>query len=204
MDDKMILENDLRKIHAEVNQIVSQRFQLTTLAILVFAGVCGWAATGVARPGGVTVEVVSLVTLLLILVLGCIFAYFMRLLGMMRVFTIYLEEKYGSHWETDWREYRHDSQSRTYWGYSKASTAVFVALGPLVFAFMAALAWLSGNLAWQPLLWLPIAVLVVYVHLVIGASWARHRLIDEDAIRRNWQHAIREAAAKRGDADSGA
>jgi len=43
MGEVGILENDLRKVHAEVNQIVSQRFQLTTLAILVFAAVCGWA-----------------------------------------------------------------------------------------------------------------------------------------------------------------
>jgi hypothetical protein len=38
---------------------------------------------------------------------------------------------------------------------------------------------------------------VLYVAMVGGAGWARQRLIDEDAIRRNWKQAITLADEKR-------
>jgi len=197
MNEEKILQQDLSKIHAEVNQIVSQRFQLTTLAIIVFAVVCGWATASIGRPGGINVEFVTLVTVLMILVLFTLFIYFMFLLGMMRIFTVYLEEKHGSHWEIDWHEYRRQKDSRVYWGYSKAGTTVFVVLGPLSFGFLVALSWLSGGLSWAPILWLPVVVLLVYEVVVLISVSLRQKLIDEGDIRNNWGQAITAGDTKR-------
>ncbi len=197
MDEEKALDNDLKKLHAEVNQIVSQRFQLTNLAILVFAAICGWATSSINRQGGIGIEYVSVITVLVILVLGTIFFYFMLLLGMMRIFTVYLEEKFGSHWESDWHEYRQQPSSRQYFGYSKAGASVFLLLGPLAVAFFLMLSWLSGGFVWRPLLWLPFGALLLYLIGVGGAVRARHLLIKESTIKRNWTDAIRSANEKR-------
>jgi hypothetical protein len=185
-----IIDNDIRKIHAEVTQIVNQRFQLTTLAILVVATVAGWAATIVGKSGSLDTGMVTALTFLVTLILLMIFAYFMLLLGMMRIWTVYLQEKSWSQFEGEWSIYRKERTSREYLGYTKAGTIIFVLLGPLAFGYFIVISWLSGAFHWRPLLCLPIVWVSVYVVSVLGAGWARHKLIDEGAIRRNWQVAI--------------
>src|SRR5207237_7460930 len=113
------------------------------------------------------------------------------------IFTVDMVEKFRCHGETDWDEYSHEPGTKTYWGYSKAGTAVFMLLGPLAFAFLVTLSRLTGGFQWRPLLWLPTVAVVLNVAMVGAAGWARQRLIDEDAIRRNWKHAITRAGEKR-------
>jgi hypothetical protein len=60
-DPARVRENDLRKLHAEILQIVTQRFNLTTLAVVVFAAICGWTVSLVGKDQPVKPELVTLV-----------------------------------------------------------------------------------------------------------------------------------------------
>ncbi len=138
-DRKMVGENDLRKLHLEVNQIVQQRFYLTTIAVLIFGTVCGWAASSVSKDKPIDPNFAMMVEFLLISILSGLYAYFMLLLGMMRILTVYIKEKYDSPWETEWEEYRSQKGSRQYKGYSKAGTLVFSMLGIMSLCFFTVL-----------------------------------------------------------------
>jgi hypothetical protein len=196
-----VAENDLRKLHSEVTQIVSQRFNLTTIAVLAFAAICGWATSAIGRDKPITPDFVALVALLVLVVLAALFVYFTLLLGMMRIFTVYMTEKYESPWETDWKEYRTLPNSRTYWGYSKAGTFVFQILGALSIIFPGALLIVGGSpLNPFPLvLLLPIGAFLIYevsIHFV--TKW-RDKIIDEASISRNWKEVVRHAAHGKND-----
>lgn len=194
--DPKVCENDLRKLHAEVIQVVSQRFQLTTLAVLVFAAVCGWATTSV-KDKSVTPEFVVLVSTLLLVVLGALFAYFTLLLGMLRIFTVYMATKYKSPWEIEWKEYRNISASRTYLGYSRAAKFLFQFLGILSVVYPGCLLWIGG----QPgsrlsyLLLIPLFVWLVYYFAIKFVTHLRDKIMDEASIKEHWIAAIQRAAS---------
>lgn len=189
-DDPRVAENDLRKIHAEVIQVVSQRFQLTTLAVLIFAAVCGWA-TSSAKGQSVTPEFGALVSTLLLVVLGALYIYFTLLLGMLRIFTVYMATKYDSPWELEWKEYRNMS-GKSYLGYSRAAKFIFQFLGLLSVAYPACLLWVGG----QPgsklsyVLFIPIAVWIIYYTMIKFLTNWRDKIADEALIRDRWTAAI--------------
>lgn len=138
---------DLRKIHAEVNQLVNQRFLLTTLAITVFGVVVAWFIPKSPmhpgdRVGGLTLG--GSVLLLALLFLLYFHSHLLR--GMLRVFTSYLVETKSSGWEQDWAAYRADKK---HWAYTKPQTLVFMVLGVLAILFPVFLAVLY-SLQWEP------------------------------------------------------
>jgi hypothetical protein len=141
-----------------------------------------------------------LVAVLLLVVLSALFAYFMLLLGMMRIFTVYITEKYASPWETEWKEYRSLPDSRTYWGYSRAGTFVFQILGVLAILFPGALLAIAGDAASERiplvLLW-PFGLFAVYEAAVHFVTKWRDKIIDEPRISRDWQEAIRRVTERK-------
>lgn len=127
-------EEDLRKLHQEVNQIVQQRFFLTTVAIGVFGAIMAWAFPRAPLPTGSTVPVLTyMVCISLFVVLATLFALHLCLKLFLRVLTSYLSETSGSVWEIHWAKWRR--KGNKYIGYSRPQTVVFVGLGLLTLCY---------------------------------------------------------------------
>jgi hypothetical protein len=90
-DPKMVSENDLRKLHLEVNQIVQLRFYFTTIAVLIFGTICGWASSSLGKDKPIEPAFVLMVEILLVGILLGLYAYFMLLLCMMRILAVYVK-----------------------------------------------------------------------------------------------------------------
>ena len=121
-------ELDVHKLHAEVNQIVQQCFTLTTLAILGTGTICGWLFFGINNQ---TIRI-SYIFLMSALLIFCfvfvLFAYFIILLGRLRIFTSYLVVHGYSPWERDWkafRAYEKKYKKKEYIGYTKGGKLIF-------------------------------------------------------------------------------
>lgn len=125
---------DIQKLHGEVNQIVSQRLSLTVFAVSLL-GVCIAWVIPPEKPKepeelGLFVYAVSG---LLSIVLLCLFLLSFSLTSMLRTLTTYLDVTCKSGWEKDWRKYR--TKYRDYWAYTRPQSMVFVLLGCLSAAF---------------------------------------------------------------------
>ena len=158
-------QEDLRKIHAEVNQLVNQRFLLTTAGISVFGVVLAWGiprTAPVARTpiGGFPIAVAAL--LLLLLFLLYLFSHHLR--GMLRVYSTYLIVTQKSGWESDWEAYR--AQNLRYWAYTKPQSIVFMVLGFFAALFPVLLA-VFFSLRWEPALGL----------VVLGVCWVVYEIL---------------------------
>jgi MFS family permease len=191
-----VAENDLRKLHSEINQIVQQRFYLTTIAVIVFGTVCGWTTSELGKDKPIDWRFVFLAEILLIAIMSGLYVYFMLLLGMMRVLTVYIKEKYQSPWEMDWQKYRKEMNSRQYLGYSKAGTLVFQILGGLSLCFFTALLYLANqNRGWWLLVDIMpvVGVVIIYETVIYFVTQLRHTIIDEEKISTDWKIAIKEA-----------
>lgn len=186
---------DCKKLHSEITQIVSQRFQLTTLALVLFAGVCGWLTQAVVVKQEVNATLVGSVSVLLIIVLSLLFFYSTLLTGILRVYSVYLDLKFKSSWERDWKKYRAHARSRRYWGYSKASAAVFFVVGLLSFGYPLILFWFvtlnqTHRFQMTPILWIALVLLVLYLSAVVYITARRYRYFDEELFWLNWKEVI--------------
>lgn len=127
-------DEDLRKLHQEVNQIVQQRFLLTTVAIGVFGAMMAWAfPKGDPKPDTLVPLLTYLVCISLLFVLATLFSLHLCLKLFLRVLTTYLAETSASVWEIHWAAWR--KKGKKYMGYSKPQTVVFLALGLLALLY---------------------------------------------------------------------
>jgi len=128
---------DIKKIHAEVNQIVNQRFLLITIAITVFGVVTAWIVPRTPpAPGSDVGGFVFVITMVLSTLLFSLFLLGHLLKGMLRVFTTYLAVTDSSNWEKDWKQFRQSP----YLAYTKPQTIVFLILNALATGFPCILA----------------------------------------------------------------
>ena len=111
-------EEDIRKIHTEINQLANQRFVLSTFAITLFSVVVAWQLrVKVEKFETLTYVAYSFQTLLAIL-------YFVNfhLLRKCRMLTSYLVISETSQFEIDWIKYRNRFN---YFGYTTAQATVY-------------------------------------------------------------------------------
>src|SRR5574341_1837862 len=106
MNQDDIDKADLQKIHNEINQIVNQRFVITTVAIAFF----GVIVTLMNPKNNQIVDsenvaFIFIASILLTLSLLFFFSYSYWLKRQLRIFTTYLLVKKISNWERDWSEY---------------------------------------------------------------------------------------------------
>jgi hypothetical protein len=123
---------DLRKIHAEINQLANQRFLLVTLAITLFGVATAWLIPKQAPNAGDNIG--GLTFAVAILLSSLFFALYLLnhfLKGMQRVCTAYLVETKASGWEIDWEEFRQEP----HYGYTKPQTLIFLILNGISTGF---------------------------------------------------------------------
>ena len=123
---------DLQKIHREVNQLVHQRFMLTTVAISVFGVLLAWLVPRTTPDpntnlGGFT----YLISTILCVMLCSIFLLSHLLKNMIRILTSYLRITKASPWEVAWKKYR----MNPYTAYTKPQALLFLLLNSLALLF---------------------------------------------------------------------
>lgn len=124
---------DVRKLHGEINQLVNQRYLVTSLAITVFGVITAWLIPRETPRAGEPLGSFAFAgsTLLLaLLFLLCAFSH--QLEGMLRAYTSYLHVTGKSGWEKDWARYRKECRP---FAYTQSQTLVFAVLGLVAAAF---------------------------------------------------------------------
>ncbi|MBM4034632.1 MAG: hypothetical protein FJ291_23050 [Planctomycetes bacterium] len=177
-------DDDKRKLHAEVNQIVNQRLVLTTLAVTLFGGAIAWLIPRDApKPGNTVPTATYLGALLLTTVLFALFVLAHHLARMMRTITAYLQETGASNWEKDWAVYR---ERFGYLGYTKPQAIVFLLLGILSSAFplVISLAW---SLAFRSTLASVCLIAGVAYALLVWGMGFRQWFANEGRAREQWR-----------------
>jgi len=187
-------DHDLTKLHAEINQLVNQRFLLTTLAVTVFGASAGWILQK-NRSGEIDVGWFTYgASLLLLFVLAGLFLLHQRLLSQMRIFTTYLLVTKASPWEEHWEKYRQHCEGKTRipmfreHEYTDAQRLVFLLLGFGVFLIPVVVKFGFG-LRWNPWEgWVSAFSAVAVYLLCLVASYFREP--DEKHLKSCWEEAL--------------
>jgi len=176
---------DIKKIHAEVNQIVNQRLVITTLAVTVFAAMIAWLIPkSPPSPGSDIGTFVYIASILLTTVLFALFLLTRLLSQMLRIFTTYLYVTDVSSWEKDWVAYR---DRFSYLGYTRPQAIIFLLLG-VVAAGFPFLLWAAYPVKLEPRAGAILCAVIggLYVVLVSGMGLARWGA-KEGELRRRWR-----------------
>jgi len=176
---------DLRKLHAEVNQLVGQRLTIATLAITIFGVMVTWIIP--RDPATVGTDFGSFryaLTDLLILVEFALFLLVYYLGTMLRTITVYLDVVGDSAWEAAWTEYR---KRFSYWGYTRPLSMIFIVLGILIgsLPIIFKIAFACSFRPWRGEITLFI-LLFAYVTFVIGMGLLKW-FSAEGRLRERWQ-----------------
>jgi hypothetical protein len=177
-------QEDQRKIHAQVNQILNQRFLLTTLAITLFGVVASWGIPKSPPPvhgplGGVPYAIATVQCIITFALFGL--QVFLR--NTLHLFTTYLAITKASQWEQDWIHFR---KARSYSAYKKPIAMIFALLNMVIIAFPFMLA-IVYDLTLSPStgMWILIAVGSIVEVLILGLGFGDW-LDSEQKIHDQW------------------
>lgn len=129
---------DIRKLHAEINQLVNQRFTINTTAIAFFGVGNGWL---LQKGAAGSVWFSWLGFLVILLILSCLHLYSIYLGKILRTFSTYLVARNVGLWETEWEAFR---EKWRYFSYTRASRYLFAVLGGLSFGLALMISELSN------------------------------------------------------------
>ena len=162
-------DDDVKKIHNEINQIVNQRYLITTVAITIYCVVANMLKpkdfpSSTSELGGL----IYFGTILLLSLLLLLFLYSHFLKVMLRTLTNYLLVSEKSNWEIEWKTYR----TKGYFGYTKAQTIIFLILGIFSFSYPFGIK-IAYNLNYEPLCGLTSIIIffIFYFILIIGIGF---------------------------------
>lgn len=184
---------DKRKLHAEINQIMNQRFLLTTAAITVFGAFSAFMIPKApSHPGPVVGHLLLGGTGFLLLFLLLLFLWNRFLSVMQTTPAWYLIHKEASRWEGDFRAFR----SANPLSIGKIQTYVFLALGVLStgWSFVVALAL---GITLDPGWVLAVVCIAVCYFFLVNGFGLRRWFRDDIKISAKWQ-AILTAAEPEG------
>ncbi len=192
MDERDKQIEDLRKIHAEVNQIVNQRFNLTTLSLVVLGAFSGLLTPTLVQPTLSASQKVLLseaVSVIEMTVFALLLWYFSTLSGMLRVFTTYLRSRKFSIWEADWAQYR-ENYHRYYHAYETSGVVILGLCGIVAWIYPGLLVWLlfpSDDLGAAAFAG---ATTILVIHLVLMARSAIPPRKLERELMENWSRIL--------------
>jgi uncharacterized membrane protein len=183
---------DTRKIHNEVSQIVNQRFNLTTLVLIILGAFDGLLTPTLAQPGlspSQKVLIAESVAIIELMVFALLWWYFSALSRMLRVYTTYLRIHNLSIWEEEWAEYR-KAHHRYYHNYTKSGEIIFGLCGIIAFLYpgLVVVALFSPDIQGWALFAGALVALIVHETLVVW--WGRPKSRREDVLMDNWREVI--------------
>ncbi len=176
---------DVRKLHNEINQIVNQRFTLTTLTVTVFGLMIAWLTPKGQPPLNNGKEVITYMgAVLIIIVIFVLFLLTWYLGNMLRVFTTYLNVSDASGWEKDWSLYR---RKYSYDGYTKFQSWMFLVFGFIAMVYPFFIGITIGprlKITWYSI----VCVLVGFVYMeTIRCMGINGMYSKEKAFENNWK-----------------
>jgi len=184
-------QEDVRKLHAEINQILNQRFLLTTAAITVFGVFASFTLpkdTSTSNPNAGALLFAGSLFLLGVLLL--LFVWNRSLANLQSNLAIYLDLTGMSVWERHWSIF-HPKM----WVFStgRIQTSVFLLLG-----FLTAL-WpfiISGTIGLEVKCgWMIAVVSAGFVYAIaVGCLGFGQWFRKEDTIRSNWKEVLEQQA----------
>lgn len=181
-------DEDVRKVHAAVNQIDNQRTLLSILAITVFGTSAGWWVSKTPQPGS-DASLLFIFSMILVTVLLLIFYYSFCLKRFLRVFTTYLIIKNASDWETDMQKFRNECRSNIEW-HERPQAMVFLVLGIAAGALPFVLRW-SLALPWGLRRWPVMHTCWVSFYLIVVIGLGFLNLFDhESSTQARWTQVL--------------
>ncbi|MBI3476585.1 MAG: hypothetical protein HY010_12705 [Acidobacteria bacterium] len=127
-------DEDRRKLHQEITQVVNQRLLVTTFAVTVFGAVVAWSFPQMDAGKVAVPERPFIASVVLNVILTALLWLHHELILWARTLTTYLQETEDSGWEADWAEFRRHEEFE-YEGYSKPQMNVFKSLGIISLVF---------------------------------------------------------------------
>jgi len=183
---------DVQKIHAEINQIVNQRFLVITIAVAIFGVVGTWLipknTPSTPNDESVLLALTVLGSILLTSLLFMLFIVSHCLTRMLRIYTTYLIVTNKSDWEQDWKRYR----EKKYFGYTKTLTIFFLFLIglstfiPVIFSIFGAV---EFKLSLVSLVGIKLGVVYLFFVAAMGLGG---RLDNEKKAKKKWEDLCRE------------
>ncbi len=184
-------QDDVRKLHAEINQIVHQQYLITAAAITMFGVVLAWH---MPKHDSMSAPLASPFvlhgSLLLLVLLFLLFMWSDGLNRILKTYAAYLSQQNQSGWEEDWARYR----SRfPHFGYAKIQAVVFIVLAVLASTFPVYLYGIRALMREYPRLTVEIGLLLlVYITVVMvrglrgwpdagKRAWERWELLASEA-----------------------
>mgnify|MGYP001562897113 CR=1 FL=1 len=192
---EQLRQEDVRKLHAEINQINNQRFLLTTLAVTMFGVVSAWLVPRSSQSAGPDDGMAYLEAGLLFVLLFLLYVASHTLRNVMRTDTTYLEVFELSEWEAHSTKYR---AGANYFAYTKIQSAFFIALG-ILNAMITVLTHIAS--VCSPYAIGSAVLFLAYIVLIWGMGW-RKWWDREGAARSRWQR-IRDADGQSSNTVSG-
>ncbi|MBN2136270.1 MAG: hypothetical protein JW720_00535 [Sedimentisphaerales bacterium] len=184
--------HDLTKIHEEVNQLLNQRFIVSTFAITVFGLVTAWLLPrqplepNTPLGGFVFIGSIFLTTLLFVLFLLWYFLKSMRF-----ILTTYLRITNKSDWEFDFKKYRQMSSL----AYSGPQCVIFLVLNFFAAILPLMLSWVYAvQLKPRPIFWASLCIGAAYEIFILGVGF-RGWFDRESKIESCWLAANEEVSA---------
>jgi hypothetical protein len=98
-------EDDRRKLHLEITQVVNQRLLVTTFAVTVFGAIVTWSFPQMESGKVSFPERPFVASVVLNLILAALLWLHHELILWLRTLTTYLEETAESGWEQDWADF---------------------------------------------------------------------------------------------------
>ena len=100
-------DKDVNKLHAEINQLINQRFTLNTVALTITGAMSAYIIPKEEHINSIVAVERSIMGDIVLLLFLCLLVYLSRILyTMLRTFTTYLRVTEKSNWEQDWYEYQ--------------------------------------------------------------------------------------------------
>jgi hypothetical protein len=176
--------DDVRKLSTEITQIVHQRFLVTTTAITIFGVVIAWTLPQVPRTVGDPVgPLIFALAVLLEVLLFALYLWGHILKIVMRTFTTYLIVTGKSGWEADWEEFR----KKTYFGYTKMQTLIFIILEAMTLGLPFLLANIFSLNYFDPMPGFILCLLLGAIFVLVIWLIGYHKLWDqEEQAKHRW------------------
>ena len=114
---------DEKKLHSEINQLLNQRFILTTLAFTLFSVLAAWMVPKGAVHGPDIGAFPFAISIVIEVLLSFIYLWTHSLRHSARVLSSYLVETGKSGWEVEWRRFL---EERSFFSQTRQQTLIFI------------------------------------------------------------------------------
>jgi hypothetical protein len=151
------------KISSEINQVVNQRFIISTFTITIFGVFSAWV---ISKDFEGKQELILLSSVIIMLILVALFYYSLSLKRYIRTLTSYMVVNFNSDWERQWYLFRQTNKTKAY---SNIQSIIFLLLGTInILITLTIIPLTDFNSSIISVLFLSISIIYIGFILLIG------------------------------------